>query len=220
MAENLATGAKGGKKNEFVRAIIDLIILALLIVGAGLGGYWYGLHERVVPVEWVPKGTEGAVAESVIKEAARSNPAPNSDPDPKAKAESKAQAATLAEKTTESKKTDKVKYWLTSSGSDFIGYSITVFVNGEQVDGFFGPGKIVDISSRVKPGDNSIRFDSKQLGEDYNKHDGDAKSELVVKLVNGPKITEDFDSKNVIVTYKRNAAETTDFKDTKHFDVK
>lgn len=220
MAENLATGAKGGKKNEFVRAIIDLIILALLIVGAGLGGYWYGLHERVVPVEWVPKGTEGAVAESVIKEAARSNPAPDPDPDPKAKAESKAQAANLAEKTTESKKTDKVKYWLTSSGSDFIGYSITVFVNGEQVDGFFGPGKIVDISSRVKPGDNSIRFDSKQLGEDYNKHDGDAKSELVVKLVNGPKITEDFDSKNVIVTYKRNAAETTDFKDTKHFDVK
>lgn len=220
MSENLATGAKGGKKNEFVRAIIDLIILALLIVGAGLGGYWYGLHERVVPVEWVPKGTEGAVAESVIKEAARSNPAPDPDPDPKAKAESKAQAAALPEKNTESKKTDKVKYWLTSSGSDFIGYSITVFVNGEQVDGFFGPGKIVDISSRVKPGDNSIRFDSKQLGEDYNKHDGDAKSELVVKLVNGPKITEDFDSKNVIVTYKRNAAETTDFKDTKHFDVK
>jgi hypothetical protein len=220
MSENLATGAKGGKKNEFVRAIIDLIILALLIVGAGLGGYWYGLHERVVPVEWVPKGTEGAVAESVIKEAARSNPAPDPDPDPKAKAESKVQAAALPEKNTESKKTDKVKYWLTSSGSDFIGYSITVFVNGEQVDGFFGPGKIVDISSRVKPGDNSIRFDSKQLGEDYNKHDGDAKSELVVKLVNGPKITEDFDSKNVIVTYKRNAAETTDFKDTKHFDVK
>ncbi len=220
MAENPATGAKGGKKNEFVRAIIDLIILALLIVGAGLGGYWYGLHERVVPVEWVPKGTEGAVAESVIKEAAQSHPAPDPDPDPKAKAESKAQAAALPEKNTESKKTDKVKYWLTSSGSDFIGYSITVFVNGEQVDGFFGPGKIVDISSRVKPGDNSIRFDSKQLGEDYNKHDGDAKSELVVKLVNGPKITEDFDSKNVIVTYKRNAAETTDFKDTKHFDVK
>lgn len=216
MAENLATGAKGGKKNEFVRALIDLFILALLIGGAGLGGYWYGLHERVVPVEWVPKGTEGAVEESVIKEAAQSSPVLEQ----KAKTESTAAAAATPEKNTESKKADKIKYWLTSSGSDFIGYSITVFVNGEQVDGFFGPGKIVDISSRVKPGDNSIRFDSKQLGEDYNKHDGDAKSELVVKLVNGPKITEDFNAKNVIVTYKRNAAETTDFKDTKHFDVK
>ncbi len=212
MAENLGTGQKG-KKNEFVRAILDLVILALLIGGAGLGGYWYGLHEQVVPVSWVPRGTDGAIEQDQIDDAKPVDKPASGEASKAAPAKASTKPGSTGQKSVK-------KYWLTSSGTDFIGYSITVSVNGDQVDGFFGPGKIVDITSKVRPGDNSILFESKQLGEDYNKHPGDKQAELVVKLVSGGKIHEDFKPEDVKITYKRNASERTDFQDTKHFNVK
>lgn len=203
-----ASGQKS-KKSEFVKAILDLFILGLLLAGSGLGGYWYGMHERVVPVELVPNGTPGAVSEAQLAD----------------KSENKNNSVLQKARNIKTGSTDKpaassgkTKYWLTSSGTEYIGYSITVSINGDQVDGFFAPGKIVDITSRVKKGDNTILFEAKQLGEDYNKHKGDAQAKLAVKLVSGPKISED--SKNVTAVYERNASEQTDFQETKHFQVK
>ena len=208
-----------GKKNEFVRAIIDLVILTLLIVGAALGGYWYGLHEKVVPVEWVPKGVEGAVSESAMIAASKGENPTSQSANASTQNPAPAQANTNVS-TPATSQASKGKYWLTSSGTDYIGYSITVSVNGDQVDNFFGPGKIVDITSKMKKGDNTVRFEAKQMGDEYNKHAGDTSSQLSVKLVTGPKITEDFKSKDVIINYMRNANESTDYTDTKHVSVK
>ena len=109
------------------------------------------------------------------------------------------------------------KYWLSSSGVEYIGYSITVKVNGTAVDNFFGPGKNVDITRLVKKGTNTVVFDAKELGEQYNKHAGDDKAVLSVKIVSGPYIQENFSSKDVLLSYARNAAESETFNDTKTF---
>lgn len=209
MADKLKAGQKS-QKNEFVRAFIDLIILGLLLVGAGFGGYWYGMHERVVPVEWVPKGTADAVSQKDLEK----NPGNSANDKSKNKTPT---SATQSSKSHTPQQNSQLKYWLTSQGTDYIGYSVTVSINGDQVDSFFGPGKIVDISNKVKKGDNTILFEAKNLGEEYNKHPGDKKAELSVKLVSGPKISEDYNNKNVKIQYKRNASEHTDFQDTKHF---
>jgi hypothetical protein len=98
-----------------------------------------------------------------------------------------------------------------------MGYSITVSVNGKPVDSFFGPGKTYDITTMVKPGENSILFDSKFMGDKYNKHSGDEKSVLTLQVVSGPYVSENFKKSDVALSYSRNASETEDFKDTKHF---
>jgi hypothetical protein len=116
------------------------------------------------------------------------------------------------------KKTGKVKFWVVSSGADYIGYSITVKINGTAVDSFFGGGKMIDLTQHVKSGDNKILFEAKALGEQYNKHKGDEKSVLTLQVVSGPQVVQDgFKKSDVLLTYKRNASETEDFNDTKHF---
>jgi hypothetical protein len=109
------------------------------------------------------------------------------------------------------------KFWITSSGVDYIGYSITVRVNGTAVDSFFGPGKIVDITRLVKPGDNSLLFEAKEMGDQYNKHSGDAKSKLTLQLVSGLHISDSFKKSDVLLSFQRTAADTEDSTDTQHF---
>jgi hypothetical protein len=72
----------------------------------------------------------------------------------------------------------------------------------------------------VKSGDNAVTFEAKSLGEQYNKHDGDAKSILTLQLVKGSHVQDEFKSSDVLVTYKRNATESEDFNDTEHFSAK
>ncbi len=114
------------------------------------------------------------------------------------------------------KKAGSTKYWLVSSGSDYVGYVITVKVNGTPVDNFYGPGKTLNITNLVKSGENDITFDAKYDAK-YNKHKNDEKAELKLELVSGPVVQEEFDKSAVLETYKRNAAETESFNDTKHF---
>lgn len=212
MSQQPAMQAAKKKGQELVKAMLDLVILTLLLAGAGFGGYFWGLHERLAPIQEVPPGTANALSPAAVSAApAAVTPAPV-----KTTAEPKSADPTAAAPA----KSGKTKYWITSSGEEYIGYSITAKVNGNAVDSFFGPGKNVDVTRYVKNGDNAITFEAKALGEQYNKHDGDATSILTLQLVKGPHVQDEFKSSDVLVTYKRNANESQDFNDTEHFSAK
>jgi hypothetical protein len=218
------TTTQSPRGKDFVRAFLDLLILVLLLVCAAFGGYWYGIHERVIPVASVPPGTPGAHTEEEAQAAQASIPAqtkPNTESPSKTETASSSSKSDSEKPAAEPAKTGKKKYWLYSSGKDYIGYSITVSVNDNQVDSFFGPGKIVDITSQLQPGDNTILFDAKKLAEDgYNKHKGDAAAQLVIQVVSGPKVNEEFKHSDVAATFARNATESEDVSETKHINVK
>lgn len=218
MADKLST-TSSPKGKDFVRAFLDLLILGLMLVCAAFGGYWFGIHERVVPVVSVPPGTPNAHTEAEAQAASQTTPAPANKPDKPAAASSSQTTATEAPVAEPAR--SKKKYWLYSSGKDYIGYSVTVSVNDDQIDAFFGPGKIVDITSHLQPGDNTILFDAKKLSEDaYNKHKGDASAQLVIQVVSGPKVNEEFSHSDVAASFARNATETEDVSETKHITVK
>ena len=89
-----------------------------------------------------------------------------------------------------------------------------------MVDNFYGPGKLLDITRYVKKGENSVEFEAKQLGADYNKHEGDSKAALVLKVVGGSRVVQDFKPADVVLSYARNAAEEESFDNTLHFTAK
>jgi hypothetical protein len=203
------------KSSSFLRAIGDLCILALLLVGAGFGGYFYGIHQQLAPLQKVPPGTAGAAqfmpptaADASTNSATHANAS---------KSETAASSPSSAAATGATKAHGKRKFWIASSGSDYIGYSITVKVNDSQVDSFFGPGKSVDVTQLVKPGSNTVELDAKDLGKDYNNHKGDASAVLVLHLVSGPSVTDNYKPSDVLLTYKRNATQTEDATDTLNF---
>jgi hypothetical protein len=224
----VATQGSGNKVNV-LGGISDFIILILLVGGAAFGGYYYGIHQQLAPIQNVPPGTPGAVtlapttpapAETAVKPAAAVQ-STQTEPAAETPAEKTASEETTEKaKPAETKSSHPLKYWLASSGDDYTGYSITVTVNGNTVDNFFGPGKNVDVTRHVKKGDNTILFDAKAMGDQYNKHKGDADAKLTVKLVSGPQIQENFKSSDVLLSYTRNSAEDQDFSDTKHFAKK
>lgn len=206
-------GKAGGddiKGSDLFKAFVDLIILALLMVGSGFGGYWYGMHERLAPVKNVAPGTPGAVPATAV------TPAPAGTTQPVA-AQTPATTATTDATPKPAVEEKEEKFWVTSSGTNMIGYQIVVSVNDQPVDGWFGPGKSLDITQYVKHGENSVAFNAKPLGESYNKHKNDSKAKLTLQVVKGPHITETFDKKDVLLTYTRNAAETEEYNDTLTF---
>lgn len=212
MSQQTAVQAAKKKGGELVKALLDLVILALLLAGAGFGGYFWGLHERLAPIQEVPPGTAGALPATAAAAPPSTAPVKTvTEPTKTASADPVASAPA---------KNGKTKYWISSSGEEYIGYSITAKVNGNAVDSFFGPGKNVDVTRYVKSGDNAVTFEAKSLGEQYNKHDGDAKSILTLQLVKGSHVQDEFKSSDVLVTYKRNATESEDFNDTEHFSAK
>lgn len=215
--------AKPAKGPNFVGAIVDFLILVLLVGGAGLGGYYWGTIQRMAPVKGVPEGTAGALPAQTGANAGSHEPEVQKEANA-GKAESNPSDKEKKETATTEKASSSVpaikgknKYWICSSGSDYIGYSITVSVNGTPVDSFFGPGKTVDITRLVKDGENSVSFDAKEMGAKYNKHKDDKGSELILQVVSGPMIQESFKSADVLISYKRNAAESEDYSDTERF---
>ncbi len=229
MTEKMTAAPTGKKNNSFLRALGDLVILGLLLVGAGAGGYFWGIHQQLAPVQNVGTGTPGAIAASGSALPAQKNAtatvakekANESDSDAPSKTLKTSKDAKVAEQdnstTTESKNAGAQKYWISSTGADYTGYSITVKVNDNAVDNFFGPGKNVDITRLVKSGDNSVVFEAKELGEQYNKHVGDAKSVLTLQVVSGPHVTDSFKKSDVLISYSRSAAQTDDATATKSF---
>lgn len=137
------------------------------------------------------------------------------------KSAKEAKSAKAAKDAKDSKKAAlKKKYFVASSGSDYIGSSVTVVVNGQPVDNFFGPGKLVDVSRFVKKGPNQITFDSKVLDDEYNQHLGNSKFDLTLKLVSAAAVREDFEPSSVLLTFKRTAADLDDGSNTLDFTAK
>ncbi len=209
MTQNV-TSSTGKKGNGFLRAIGDLVILCLLLAGSGFGGYFWGTHQQLAPIQKVPPGTPGAIASST---------APSIFPTKTVESQSNSSKASDSanDQASSDKPKSKKKFWITSSGADYMGYSITVKVNDSVVDSFFGPGKLVDITRLVNAGDNEVVMEAKALGKEYNKHPGDAASALILKVVSGPSLTDNFKQSDVLLTYKRTAAEKDDFANTLHF---
>lgn len=182
-----------------------------------------GIHERLAPVQDVPPGTANALPPAL---AALMPPAKGAGKAADAKAVTvKASTGKVAaekgeDSVAEKPVKSKVKYWISSSGVDYTGYSITVKINDTPVDNFFGPGKNVDITRFVKEGDNEVTFEAKALGSSYNKHPGDALSVLTVQLVSGSHVQDEYEPSAVVLSYARNAAESNDVSDTKHFSAK
>ena len=228
MTQKATTGKKG---NSFLRALVDLFILLLLMSGAGGFGYWFGTQQRMAPVELVAPGTpgtktaDGAPAAAAKETAAKESPAPvTSRSTTTAAADADSQESAPATPPAKASKPPakghaKLKYWLMSTGSDYVGYSITVSVNGTSVDNFFGPGKTVDVTRLVKKGTNYISFDAQALEEKYNQHKGNPKYKLTVVLVGSPAVTENYKPDDVLLTYCRTAADSQSFNDTNHFVV-
>lgn len=225
-AEEALVAQKGEeiKGGTIVRAFIDLIIVGLLLCGAGFGGYWYGMHERLAPVHDVPPGTAAALPPSVVTPASGTATATGTSTGASTGTSTSTGASTAhtppPTNTSSSEKKGKRKYWVVSSGIDYTGFQIVVNVNGNPVDSFFGPGKSVDVTRFVKPGqENEVTFEEKALGEKYNKHPGDESAELKVRLVHGPQITEDFKPEDVLITVTRNASESESLDETKQFEA-
>ncbi len=225
------------KRMNILGALGDFTILVLLIGGAGLAGYYIGINQRLAPIQYVYPGTPGAVPLSQVFESQQPNtvvidsakgasdkPADTSTkpaqttPTPTAAA---TKPTTPPKPAASSSPKKQSKFWLTSSGVDnYNGYSITVKVNGETVDNFFGSGKTIDVTKFVKKGENSLEFECKYLGDDYNKHKGEKNAALTVQLVTGPSIREDYPQSAVLLSCKRDATETQDFSEKRSFTSK
>src|SRR5277367_1530498 len=131
------------KGNEYVRALLDLVILALLLIGAGFGGYYWGIHQQLAPLQAVPPGTPGALPPSAA--ASSSPPVPkaagavdsktaSSSSEPAQPSKSGETKTAAAEGSSAQGKHSKLKYWVASTGAEYVGYNITVNVNGNPAD--------------------------------------------------------------------------------------
>jgi len=222
------------KRLNILGALGDFTILVLLIAGAGFGGYYIGLNQRLAPVQYVWPGTPGAVPIDQIlgpqaatetvggsdTKASAASPASTPSATPAAAKPATAVATPVAAQTAKR----KTKFWLCSTGADdYVGYSITAKINGVAVDNFFSAGKTIDISKHVKKGSNKLELECKNLGDDYNNHKDDqnaSKAVLTVQLVSGPSVRDDYPQSAVLFTVKRNASETQDFNEEKTFESK
>jgi hypothetical protein len=200
----------GGKGNEIMRALLDLVVVVLLLIASGFGGYWYGLSQRLAPVQNVPPGTPGALPAPIAALVAAVNP--------QGTATNASQSSTATTTTAStSKPVTKKKYWVTSSGTEYIGSAITVKVNDATIDMFYGPGKLVNVTDKIRSGQNTVTFETKVLGSEYNKHKGDSDAVLTVQLVNGPQVQDNFKPSDVVVTYKRSATDSESSTESMHF---
>ncbi|MBX3073778.1 hypothetical protein KF728_04190 [Candidatus Obscuribacterales bacterium] len=224
------------KRLNILGALGDFTILVLLIAGAGFGGYYIGLNQRLAPVQYVWPGTPGAVPIDQILgpqaatatvgggDSKASAATPGATPAPSTATPAVAAKPATAAATAAQNAKRKTKFWLCSTGADdYVGYSITAKINGVAVDNFFSAGKTIDISKHVKKGSNKLELECKNLGDDYNNHKDDqnaSKAVLTVQLVSGPSVRDDYPQSAVLFTVKRNASETQDFNEEKTFESK
>ncbi len=208
-------------------AISDFIILALLIGGAGFAGYYVGINQRLAPIQLVPPGSPagktltqlGLIKDKEPKDPKNGAGAATAADSNSAGAKSENDGSPAQSGAQEEPAKAKLKYWLASDGADYCGYSITVKVNGTPVDAFFGPDKIIDVTKLVHKGSNTIAFEAKALGEQYNKHTGDSSYAVTVRLIQGPHVQETYSSKDMLMSYTRTAADTEDNNEVKHFTI-
>ena len=192
----MSSASQGSGPKEVLKGVA---ILVLLVVGAGFGGYFYGTYQKFAPIQNVAPGTPGAIEHAPASTATTSS-----------------STATVSSSSSSLKK----KYWIHCSGDQHVGYAITVFVNGQLADKFFAPGRDVDITNWVKPGENQVTFQSSVLPESMNEHNGQDNYYLTLSIVNGQTIVPNPSESDVLLNYKRTSHEASDnkaFNDTLTF---
>jgi hypothetical protein len=164
-----------------------ILILILLIVCAGAGGYFFGTYQKFAPIEYVKAGAPGAVpVSSVLKVSANNSPL-------------------------------KKKYWLSCTGDNHIGYVVTVSVNGQVADKFDSPGKTVDITGLVHPGENQVRFEAKSLPESMHEHLEQGGWGLYIAVIGSDKVGGSHTDSEELLHYARKGNDKNDFDETKTF---
>lgn len=167
-----------------------ILILALLLIAAGAGGYFFGTYQKFAPVQTVAPGTPSALPQQTTQSTTITAPLFGSSL--------------------------KKKYWIASRGDKRIGYAITVFLNGQLVDKFFEPNKRVEITRFVKPGENQIAFDAKHLPDGMIEHKGNTSYWLTLEVQSGSSL-ESTQDVTTLLSYKRTAADERDYNDQLSF---
>lgn len=178
------SSAGGGAMDSFK----GFLIMLLLLVLAGSGGYFFGTYQKFAPVRNVAPGTPGAV-ESMSGPATVQIGSPSNL---------------------------KNQYWIHSGGQDRVGYAITVHVNGQLVDQFHTPNRDVEITRFVKPGENHVTFQAKSLplSQRDTSHEW---YEYSLDVMSGKKFGDKFTDGDKLVTYTRKVTETQDYNDDMTF---
>lgn len=172
--------------------IKGILILVLLLVGAGAGGYFFATQQKFAPIKTVTSGTPGAIAQQ------------------------EAQAATSVS-TPLFGSTVKNKYWISSRGNYRVGYAITVFVNGQRAGQFSEPDRKLEISRFVKPGENQITFVAKHLPDGMIENKGASYRWLTLEVKSGNSLQSFSHDVSTLLSYKRTAAEDSDYNDQLSF---
>lgn len=195
-SEKEQTKATGGGAMANIKGFL---ILVLLLVGAGAGGYFFGTQQQFAPVR-KSQSPDGAATSTLSSTTST-------------------QSTTQSQGTQSTQTTSynlKNKYWIQAQGDDHVGYAISVKVNDQLADKFFSPGKKTEITRLVKPGENQISFEAKLLPEGMREHAGMSNYELKLRVMSGPSVDATQDTTELL-NYSRNAAENKDFNDSMSF---
>lgn len=104
----------------------------------------------------------------------------------------------------------KHQYFIHTSGSTQVPYSVTVSVNGHRLPEVASGGKIVPITDFVIKGRNKVMFEAKKLPAGmYDKDIG----WIDVSVVEGTATNDGYKDGQDLVKYQRKASEQGDFKD-------
>ncbi len=189
MNSTKGTAPKGGSTSGgTMDSFKGFLIMLLLLVLAGAGGYFFGTYQKFAPVQNVPSGTPGAQSSTGVSVGSQTSPFTSL----------------------------KNQYWVHSGGQDRVGYAITVYVNGQLVDQFHTPNRDVEITRWVKPGENHITFQAKALplSQRDTSHDW---YEYTLDVMSGKKFGDKFTDGETLVKYTRKVTETQDYNDDMTF---
>jgi hypothetical protein len=186
------TGKKSSSGSSGMDTFKGILIMLLLIVLAGTGGYFFGAMQQLAPIRKVPPGTPGAL---------ESTPAQSG-------------AGVQSPATSELKK----HYWIHSSGEERVGYNISITINGTPVGMVNTPKRNIDISKLVKPGVNHILFQAKSLPVSQ-RDTSNSWPALTLEIMAGDKTSEDFGKGDVLLQYARKVTETQDYNDNMEFMI-
>jgi hypothetical protein len=190
-AMNSSDKPKGAVAKERAKGIL---IVFLLVVLAGAGGYFFGTFQKFAPIQSVAPGTPSAVEQTV--------------------------STTVPAIIPNGSGALKKRYWIHTTGDEHVGYAITVLVNGQLVDKFFAPGRDVEVTKLMKPGENQVTFQASVLPESMNEHKGQDNFYLRCSIASGSAVVSDPRESDVLLNYKRTGHEASDgkaFNDTLTF---
>lgn len=164
-----------------------VMVLLVLVLCAGGGGFAVGYMQEFAPVKKVAPSGGGEITAS--------------------------STATGSLNTTSAPRLKKV-YWLSTHGYERTGYAVKVYVNGHDVGTFQTPDRQVDITNYLTLGDNKVRFDAKALPEGMRNTEYSS-AHFDIRINQGEKYSANgYKNAETLLEYSRKISETENFDDT------